>query len=85
MRYPEGLHLSTTPEMDTLAIFDADGVMWVTFNDGGTGDPARWPKSIVLDTCKALDIDSAINDDTGEVVTPNNLVDYFYGELDFLN
>jgi hypothetical protein len=83
-RYPEGLHLTITPDQDTLGIFDAGDLMWVEFCPGGLGDPVRWPKNVVIDTCAALRVTVAINE-VGEEVSISTLLDGFYGDVDFLD
>lgn len=79
--YPEWLYLGLTPNED-LAIFDAQGVCWIIFTDGGNGDPVRWQTNIVTDTCKALGIERAF-DEEGNEITVEELLNLYNGSLDF--
>lgn len=82
MNLPEGLHLALTPEQ-TLAIFDAQDVMWIEFYDGGTGDPSDWPKNIIKATCSRLGVKVGI-DEMGEELDIEGFLHWYFGELDFL-
>ena len=83
MNLPEGLYLGMPPADDTLAVFDAQDIMWIDFYDGGNGDPYEWPKNIVRATCAALGVRTAI-DEWGNECTVDELLEKFYGTLDFL-
>lgn len=82
MNLPEGLYLGLSPA-ESLAIMDAQGIPWVDFTSGGAGDPADWAKNIIRATCSRLGVREAI-DDIGDEVTVEELLDKYYGELDFL-
>ena len=79
MNYPEGLHLTLTPD-DELGIFDAQDVCWIIFTDGGYEDPVRWQESIVLDTCKALGVEYGF-DGEGNEFTVSELVSQYTGGI----
>lgn len=59
MNLPDGLHLGVNEE-GMLGILSG-GVTWVTFEDGGEGDPHEWAANIVLATCRALGVSRAID------------------------
>jgi len=79
--YPEGLALQLTPD-EKPGIFDAQDICWITFTDGGHGDPVKWQANIVLDTCRVLGVKYAFNE-IGEEVTVGEFLEEYAGGIDF--
>lgn len=83
MSYPEGLYLTISPS-DEPAIFDAQDVCWIEFTDGGHGDPTEWQANIVLDTCRALGVESAY-DENGNERSIVEFLENYIGDVPFYN
>lgn len=80
--YPEGLALQLHPTFRCPAIYDAQDICWIEFSDGGYGDPTTWQGNIIRDTCAALGIEQAFDEDGNERSIIEFLENYV-GGLDF--
>jgi hypothetical protein len=82
MNLPEGLHLTLT-DNGYLGIVDAQGIPWINFTHGGTGDPADWLRNTVKATCSALNVTEAF-DDEGFDMTVDDLINNYLGSMAWL-